>query len=76
MFFDRIFLGRYETGDPRRGSSDGRSPSSIWEKYLGIFETYRLLLTHPEAGATGEALVYYNNKIRMSVCLSVCLFKF
>ena len=30
-----------------------------------------LLFTHPEAGATGEALVYNNIKIRMSVCLFV-----
>ena len=34
-----LFLGRYGTGDPRRGSSDGRSPRNKLEKYLGIFET-------------------------------------
>ena len=66
------------TGDPRRGSSDGRSPSSRWEKCLGILEIRDwlvrqiLLFTHP-TGATGEALVLlYMNRIRF-VCLSVSL---
>ena len=34
---DKKVLGRYGTGDPRRGSSDGRSPSSRWAKCLSIF---------------------------------------
>jgi len=34
-----VFLGRNGTGDPKRGSNDGRSPRNKLEKYLGIFET-------------------------------------
>ena len=70
MQYFGVFLSRYGTGDPRRGSSDGRSPSSRWEKCLGIFETSDwlarqfLLFTHP-TGATGEALVLIINSINV-----------
>ena len=40
-------------GDPRRVSSDGRSPSNRWDKFLG---RYRRGIPEGDQ-ATGEALV-------------------